>query len=299
MKKIFLSFVFSIILLSACNLPLETLPSADIVATQVAKILTETAENPIGITTHTDIALTETAENDIPLQETPVISNSDTPQPTFTNTFTPEFTATSIATLVPSATMDQSDPAVKLGNPDWVDDFSSSSSKWDYEDDWAIFKVEDGYLKIRSTTTPYWNSWNLSTPKIQNFYLEMIFAMPLCSGGDRIGLVFRGPDITHFYFMGITCDAKWGFDMYTEQETPLINILPYTSTPLLLPADQFNRAGVLADDNTIEFYINGFKVGEIIDDTFNEAGYIGFISRYTETQGFTSHIDKLQYWLLP
>jgi len=123
--------------------------------------------------------------------------------------------------------------------------------------------------------------------------------MPECNGGDRIGLVFRAADVTQFYFMGITCDGKWGFDKYTDQETPLINILPYTSTQLLLPADQFNRAGVLADDNTIEFYINGVKVGEIIDDTFNGSGYIGFISRYTETKGFTTHIDKLKYWLLP
>lgn len=300
MNKICFSLFLIMIFLSACNLPIETIPSGDIVATQVAKILTETVENSnIEFLTQTQPFFTEVSEVYTPTSDAPESVETTSSQPTITNTATMDFTATTVATSVPSPTLDQSDPAVSFGSPDWVDDFSSSGSKWDYEDEWSTFKVEDDFLKIRSNTTPYWNSWNLSTPRIQNFYLEMTFNMPLCSGGDRIGLVFRAPDINQFYFMGITCDGKWGFDKYTDQETPLQNILPYTASSQLKPADQNNRVGIFAEDETFRFYINGVKVGETNDNTYTETGLIGFISRYIGTKGFTTHVDKLQYWLLP
>jgi len=279
MKKLLVITIFMMLLLSACNMPNQTQPTPDMVATQVAKVLTEMPTEDL------------TQPTDLPAAPTDVPPTLET-----TPTNTPEPTATPTPTLTP--TPDSSDPAVRLGSPDGIDDFNSVTGKWDYEDDWSSFRINNGYLNIVSKGTPYWNSWYVTAPKLTDFYLEMIFDMPSCSGKDRIGLAFRAPDVNQFYFMGITCDGSWGFDRYTTNND-IVNILPYSASAQLKPSGQVNRVGVWAEGNSFEFYINGIKVGQASDSTHPGAGSIGFISRTVGSSAFTTRVDKLQYWNLP
>ena len=205
MKKIFFIALFMALILSACNMPNQTQPTPDMVATQVAKVLTEM---PVEVITQpTD---QPSAATDVP----------PTTEPTPTNTAEPTATPTPTLTHTP----DTSDPAVRLGSPDGIDDFNSATGKWDYEDDWSSFRVNNGYLNVVSKGTPYWNSWYVTAPKLTDFYLEMVFDMPSCSGDDRIGLAFRAPDLNQFYILGITCNGKWGFERYTSNND-IVNIL--------------------------------------------------------------------------
>lgn len=291
MKKICVPMTLLLLFLTACNLPRETLPTVDIVASQVAKALTETAVMAPAL---------PTASTPMPpiTEPSPPKPTEISPTSEITATSTVTATVTSTATLAPSATSDQSDPAIRFGAPAWTEDFTSTSTQWDYSDDWSTFKVADGYFNITSKKDAYWNSWYLTAPNIQDFYLEMTFDMPTCNGDDRIGLAFRGSDSYQFYFMGITCSGKWGFEKYTKDNT-IENILPYATSTDLKPVSQSNRAGVLADGSTFEFYINGKKVGQASDNSFPDTGAIGFVSRFIETIGFTTRVDKLQYWQLP
>lgn len=291
MKTRLIFICFLTVLLSSCNIPSGSQPTVDIVATQVAKFLDETAKASPLIESKT-LTASEQA-TDIPDLET-----ETTPTLAPTNTATQTQTPTLSPTQTPTENL--SDPALSLGNPTWVDDFSTSGSKWDYQDQDNYFslKVKDGYLYITSTSQPYWNSWYVTYPKIQDFYLEMTFDMPNCSGADRIGLAFRAPDVNQFYFFGITCDGKWGFEKYTA-ENKIVNIIPYTVSNELIPSNQMNRVGIKTSGNQFDFYINGSKVGQTSDNSFLDAGYFGFIIRYIETFGFTSRIDNIQYWQLP
>lgn len=279
MKKIFFIALFMALILSACNMPNQTQPTPDMVATQVAKVLTEM---PVEVITQpTD---QPSAATDVP----------PTTEPTPTNTAEPTATPTPTLTHTP----DTSDPAVRLGSPDGIDDFNSVTGKWDYEDDWSSFRVNNGYLNVVSKGTPYWNSWYVTAPKLTDFYLEMVFDMPSCSGDDRIGLAFRAPDLNQFYILGITCNGKWGFERYTSNND-IVNILPYSTSAQLKPSGQVNRVGVWAEGNNFEFYINGIKIGQASDSTHPGAGSIGFISRSAGSSAFTTRIDKLLYWNLP
>lgn len=286
-KMIFLSLVL-MLLLGACNIPSATQSQVDFVATQVAKNLTNIAAQPTERATQ--LPLTSPTEAPHELEHTPTETATDTPVPTDTPAPT--------ETPTPTATTDQTDPAVQLGTPTWVADFDAGNDKWEDDFEQSKFSIANGYYNIVSKQTPYWNSWYFLTPKIKNFYAEMTFDMPTCSGKDRIGLAFRSPDYQEFYFIGITCDGNWGFDRYSKAEG-IINIVSYAATSALKPADQVNRAGVWAKDGTFEFYINGVKVGQASDNTHLDEGSIGFVSRFIDKDGFTTRVDKLQYWSLP
>ena len=274
-KSMFITIILAFFL-SACNIPSGVQPTVDIIATQVARMLTE-------MYTETPIAPPAT---DLP--PTPELS------------VTPEFTATNteVPTNTPTVTPDQSDPAVSLGAPTWTEEFSSSSGKWEFSNTWSSFHVAGDYLNIIAKDTANWHSWYVTSPKIKNFYLEMTFDMPLCSGHDRVGLAFRARDINEFYYMGITCDGSWGFYHWTPSGD-VLQILPFTQTNEFKPSNEINRVGVKAVGSYYEFYVNGKKVGQANDSNLLDTGFIGFITAYSEVNGFTTRVDKLQYWELP
>lgn len=289
MKKLLFLSILLVFLLSSCNIPTEPVgetDESDGVATQVAKLLTEVQKQ-------TDVV--PPATDQPPSQEpTATLEPTATPEPTATNTPLP----TSTPTNTPTATPDLSDPATTLGAATWTNDFSAASSVWEYADTETSFHVADGVLNIKSFGYPYWHGWYVTAPKIKNFYLEMTYNMSVCSGSDYIGLAFRSPDGTQFYFMGATCNGSWGF--YRMDSTIKVNtILSFASSAQFNAAPASNRIGVKAVGNTYEFYVNGKKVGTATDSTLTNSGMIGFVSAYVENNGFTTRVDKLRYWLLP
>ncbi len=68
--------------------------------------------------------------------------------PTETATSIPSATATEAPTNTP--TLSPEDPALQYGSPDKVEDFSTITGAWNYEDDWSTWNVNDGYLNIYS-----------------------------------------------------------------------------------------------------------------------------------------------------
>ncbi len=289
MKKAAVFPILLVLILSSCNIPKvtqEALEQDDIVATQVAQMLTQVREQTVDIPVVTDEPAVQ--------QPTETTQPSATPEPTATNTPLPTSTPTNTPTLTP----DLSDPAITLGSPTWTNEFSAVSSVWEYADTETSFHVADGFLNIKSYGYPYWHGWYVTSPKIEDFYLEMTYNMPVCSGSDYIGLAFRSPDGTQFYFMAASCNGSWGF--YRMDSTIKVNtILSFAPSGEFKPAPNVNRIGVKANGTSFEFYVNGKKVGSASDSTLKDAGKIGFVTSFVENSGFTTRVDKLQYWLLP
>ncbi|MEA3326342.1 MAG: hypothetical protein U9R53_03420, partial [Chloroflexota bacterium] len=206
MKKLrlFLCMLIPLFCLMSCSLPGNTEPTVDIVATQVARLLTEAPTN------------TSPAP-------------SDTTAPTNTQTEIPPMntpTATVTVTETPTATQNPDDPAQQLGAPDWTEDFSGSSSPWDFDSVQATFKVDSGALNLTANANANWHSWYVSSPKLNNAYVEATIQFGACSGFDRMGLAVRSSsDGQQFNFMGITCDGQWGF----FRMEPDVNIVEISS----------------------------------------------------------------------
>ncbi len=280
MKKALISIFVILLALTACNLPQAAQNEEDVVASQVAKLLTEvqqqTIEAPTSTNSPPDVQPTATVE----------ITPTNTPLPTLT------------PTLTPTNTPDLSDPALSLGSPTWTNEFSAVSSVWEYSDTETSFHVANGYLNIKSYGYPYWHGWYVTSPKIQNFYLEMTYNMPVCTGSDYIGLAFRSPDGNQFYFMAASCNGSWGFYRMAPG-VEVKTILGFVPSTEFKSAPQTNRIGVKAIGNSFEFYVNGKKVGQATDSTLTDSGRIGFVTAFVQNNGFTTQVDKFQYWLLP
>ncbi len=276
MKKTLL-IIAALLLLSACNAPIAAEPTQDLIGTAVAVALTNAPTNT-------------------PVPPTAAPPTTQPVPPTETATSIPTATATEAPTNTP--TLSPEDPALQYGSPDKVEDFSTITGAWNYEDDWSTWNVNDGYLNIYSKGTPYWHSWYTTGTPIQNFYLEAELSMPNCTGKDRIGLAFRLTEGSRFYFMGLTCDGTWGFNRYTASNASE-TILAYQSSDKIRPVNETNRIGVLANGNSFAFYINGALVGSVTDDTYPAAGTTGFVTMSAGTVNFKTSVDVLRYWLLP
>lgn len=308
MKKL-IPVLLVCLMLSACNYPTTELSSEEIVQTNVALILTNAPEttllpvptSEIEIPAETEEPATEippdpTAEAPTEILPEPTESETvePTPQPQPTATDTPEPTPT--ATTAPTATPEpaEGDPAAQLGEPDFLEDFSTAGS-WPYEDDFFLITVSGGQLHAFSKGTPYWSSWYTTLPEVGDAYFETTITRTNCSGQDRFGLVIRWDEAQEFYFMGVTCDNTWGFSFYTRNNQ-IINIVDYQSSEALKPANEANRIGILAKGDQFEFFINGIKVGSATDSRLPNPGTFGFISMSAGTVNFKTSVDKLEYW---
>jgi len=287
-KSIFLTLgLIILIILAGCSPAQEDEVSEDLVATQVSIILTETA-------------LHQEAEPK-PTATAPVVPTATEMLPEEEATLTPTETPTESPTEMPTSTPDLEDPAQILGSPAWSFDFSGNDSPWDNVDTpQAVFETRDGFLNLTARANANWHSWYLSSPTLKDAYVEATIDMTACSGADRFGLAVRGSsDGQQFYFMGITCDGRWGF--FRMAEGVNINILiGYQEAESLAPGlTEPHRVGIWMDGDTFTMYINGLEVGTTTDTILSDAGYTGFLVAFANTPGFTVRVDELNYWNLP
>ena len=282
MKKRFLVFILlsPMLFLAGCNLPGNAEPTVDIIATQVSKLLTDaptiTQQGPIDTVA-------------------PTVTQTDTlPENTSTST------VTSTVTVTPTETKSPDDPAQQLGAPAWTEDFSGSSSPWDFDSYQATFQVKNGALNLSANADPNWHSWYVSSPKLKNAYIEATFQMPNCSGLDRFGLAVRSAsDGQEFNFLGITCDGQWGF-FRMEPGVNIKKISDYQAAePLNTGTNLTHRAGIWMSGSTFTIYIDGKQVGTASDTSLTSAGFTGLMIAHANTPGFTVLIDKLAYWNVP
>lgn len=299
MKKFLPVLLLIILLVSSCNFPEEQDLSEDpVVQTRVAVLLTQGApagDEPFNIvepidkdiepTEAEDLTPTEDAKTDTP-EETPVApeATEEVVEPT------PE--ETEVAT---TPTPEETDPDKPWsGTPEFVEEFDSTTY-WNFENNYLLSKANDGQLEFTSKGTPWWSSWYTTNPAQKNGYFETTFTMPSCSGTDRFGLVIRWIHPNVFYYLGVTCDGTWGFSLY-NQVNQTIDLVTYTENDALNPVSESNRIGILATDNSFDFYINGTLVGSATHDGIQKAGPFGFVSMSTGTKDFKTQIDKLEYW---
>ncbi len=273
-----ISFLFLTLCLTSCHIPGDVEPTPDLLSTQVAKLLTESA---------TAITLSP--------------SETMAPSPTHTEPVleaTPTETATSTET--PTATQDQNDPAQRLGAATWTEDFNGSSSPWDYESPQANFKPSNGALVLIAKANANWHSWYVSSPKLKDAYVEATIQMSNCSGRDRMGLVVRGTsDWMRFYYMGVTCDGQWGF-FRMDADVNISEISAYQpADPLGTGMNNPHRIGIWMEGTNFTFYIDGEKVGEASDTTLSGEGFTGFLIAYANTPGYSVRIEQLRYWNIP
>jgi hypothetical protein len=286
---------------NACNLPASATPTletaieltpdtiyTEAVQTVIAQ-LTENAPTPIPTETETlPEATLPQADPSLPAQEeTPTPPPSETPEPTPTPTMLPE----------PTEVSQSSDPVIDLGSPTWEDRFNPPDGWALITDSHSHFEVVDEQLVMTSRNADFWNSWVLTQPSIEVFYMEAEGTSGACAGRDRWGLFFRAPDYTQGYLFGVSCDGNYSLWVWNgSQEVYLVD---WTDSPHILKGEnQVNRIGVHADGNRITLYANGHYLAEVQDDSY-PSGRFGLFVGAAETPGYTVKVDRIAYWENP
>ena len=211
----------------------------------------------------------------------------------------PTITVIPFATQTPTFTPE--DPRTILGPPTWIDNFDNDNN-WTLFDD-VCFKseIEGGQYRMNSKTAPSATCWEVSWPKIQNFYLETTSnTTDACEGTDRYGMIFRAPDPSQGYPFGLTCDGQYGMARWDPEEKQWDYFVDFTSSDRINAGpNQTNRIGVMAEGNRFGLYINGYLVAEVEDNTFPEEGLFGYFIGATVTEGFLVKYDEIAYWEMP
>lgn len=195
-----------------------------------------------------------------------------------------------------SPTTVSGDPRTALGQPTWRDPFDSGDG-WNLgEDSFAEAKVEGGKFILTGLTSA--DGWRLTTPEVQDVYLESTIRTRTCSGNDEYGLMFRVPDLHNpdeGYLFGFTCDGRYFFRTWDgENMTALISAT--ASSAIQSGSDKTNRIGVWADGDSFRLYANGTQLAELDDTMFPDDGGFGFFVGARQTDDFTIEADEIAYW---
>ena len=278
MKKIFLVFLLSILILSACNLPTGK-PAADVdaVATRVAATMAASG-------------LTETEIQ--PTNALPTVALE-----------TATLTATATETVTPTPTTSPEDPRLTLGDSDfWFSAATSSDPfgviKNPYDDDAVTITNQVGGLNFTSKTLNLGKRWRMTSFSPTNFYVEGTFKTVTCAGKDNYGLVMRKPayESNVGYYVGLSCDGSFIVDRLDTYGNAS-NLVGWTEDfHIKTGENQENRLGVKVINDSFKIYINGSLVKEFSDNVIADKGYIGAYVSAREKANFSVNLQELLVW---
>jgi len=266
---------------------------------------------------------TPTTEMVFPPTPTPLIATEAPPEPTappatqepdnLPATETPvvvEETLIVQETVTPSATatasLPDTDPARRLGNPTSADPFDSYE-KWAWptgSDDFLKVNFNGGYMEMTGLTTLA--GWRLPMISQQtNTYIELTVNSGACQGKDSYGIIFRVPvfkEPTQGYLYEVTCDGylrlwEWNGNAKPKGEAEIL-INWKESMDIKAGANQVNRLGVMAVGKTLRIFMNGVPQGEVSDSTY-PAGFFGTFVRSVTTSKYMVKFDEMKFWENP
>jgi hypothetical protein len=283
-KRIIFFMCCLILILSACNLPLNvqaTEENVDLIATQVANLLTLTPQ----IASPESISTQPTAEENntkITLTAEPEVSS--TPTATITTTPTPA--------------------GIPTGPANWSDPLNNGSrfgiDSTGYDDGNTIIQIENGAMKLTSLGGNGWRGWRLTSQNPNNYYLKSEFTTETCAGNDQYGMIVQAPnfDSGYGYYFGLTCDGR--FSIQRWDSNGLSTLAGWDqNTSINSGSDQTNTISILKSGNRYEYFINEVSVANVEDSTFANPGYFGpFISGLATNQ-FSIQLEEINYWNLP
>ena len=238
---------------------------------------------------------------------TPTITLTPSPRPTrtplptwtATNTQRPFPTRTPIPSITPTRATQK--PGEGLGDPTWIDEFNTDDY-WTLFDD-NCFKTDIRGGKYSQTTkrVPAGACWEVTWPKIQDFYLETVAnVVGECAERDRYGIFFRGPSTVKGYLFGITCKQEYWLSFWDSETSQRTTIIDYTvSDKIKTGPGQVNKLGILTSGDRIVLYVNDALLAEVYDSTYIDKGLIGYFIGAEITPGFTVEYDYLAYWSNP
>jgi len=224
-----------------------------------------------------------------------------TPLPTWTvtNTARPFPTRTPIPSITPTRATEK--PGEGLGDPTWIDEFDNDDYWTLFDDECFKTDIQNGKYVQTTKRVPAGACWEVTWPKIQDFYLETVgHVKGDCAERDRYGIFFRGVDTRRGYMFGITCKQEYWLSYWNSETYQRETLIDYTvSDKIKIGSGENNKLGIQTTGDRITLYINDNLIAETYDSTYLGPGLIGYFIGAEVTQNFTVEYDYLAYWTSP
>ncbi len=210
-------------------------------------------------------------------------------------------------TAAPTLNVPASDPINTLGSASSADPMDTNA-KWAWPtgaDDFLGVEFKDGFMLMTNLSKEA-AGWRLPLVSQQiDTYIELTVNSGTCNGKDSYGIIFRVPvfkEPDQGYLYQVTCDGyfrlwKWdgkagtkgvAYSLINWKQSDTINVGP----------NQTNRLGVMAVDDTFTLYLNGVKVGSVVDTSY-AAGFFGAFVRSGSDSPYTAKFDAMKFWENP
>lgn len=194
------------------------------------------------------------------------------------------------------------DPPDILGPPAFLDTFDTDDNWNTYNNDCYQSSISSGTYNMTAKGKKGFETitcWEATWPRINNLYLEAETKSPeTCSGRDRWGLFFRGPDTQRGYVYLLTCDGEFVMGNLDGQNVQIIQSFS-TSGAVNAGPGQTNRIGVLANGSNFSLYVNGARLSDVTDSAYTSNGVrIGLAIGSSDTENMTVNFDNFAYWEL-
>ena len=198
----------------------------------------------------------------------------------------------------PAPTPIPGDPEQELGRPDGRDDFSNMNNWTGFDNDCFKSEVVDGQFVLTAKGKPGFSCWEVSWPKVQDYYLQTNVITPAtCEADDRFGMFIRTPDMQEGYLVGLTCDGRLAMTRWDGENTEvLVNFV--SSEHINLGPGATNRLGVIANGSSYQLYVNGHMIAEATDTAYVGEYRFGYFVRAATENPFTVKYDDMAIWLL-
>lgn len=235
----------------------------------------------------------------------PTSQPTPSPEPTQTPSPTPEATIPSSPSPTatgPTATTIAGDPRSTLGAPSWQDKFADSLNWPLYDDEHVHMGIKaEGGLQMIALRPEKWDSWMLSQPVLNDFYMEVTATPGKCSGLDRYGLLARAQvkkgTVSGAYVFGFSCDGQYSLRKWDGKSFSAL--VGWTSNSLILKGpSQANRLGIMAKGSQLSLYANGGLLTQVEDTSF-DSGSFGLFIASANTPNFTLVVSEVDTWKAP
>ena len=258
---------------------------------------------------NTAIAEAASAFSATPVLPTAIPTSTLTPSPWPTRTPLPTWTATNTPrplptrTEIPSITPTRATqkPGEGLGDPTWIDEFETDDYWTLFDDECFKTSVRNGKYVQTTKRVPAGACWEVTWPKIQDFYLETVARIAGdCGERDRYGIFFRGASTKRGYMFGVTCNQEFWLSYWDSETYQRETLIDYTvNDKIKVGSGEPNKLGIQTTGDRITLYINDTMVAEVYDSTYIGKGLIGFFIASEVTENFTVEYDYLAYWDSP
>jgi hypothetical protein len=235
--------------------------------------------------------------------ETPEVTDEVTVEPTEEPEVEEAPSPTEEPEPVPEPTIESDDPAIYLGDPDWVDEMDKPEYWPVGSDTFTAASFENGAMKfVALSDVPGWRI--ASTNELGKAYIEATVKMgAACSETDSYGILFRVPKNSGYnrgYFFGVTCDGRYNLRMWdglSGESGKSITLKYFTASDVINKGkNQVNRLGVMTVGDRLLLFVNGEYVDEIVDETY-DLGFFGLFVNSDKTKDLTVYVDQVRYWL--